>query len=89
MKATYDASEPRNPEYQNKIFPDEKGVPCTDTMYRYEVSPKDPDDMECTIIQVKNGLLHGSPAICYHDGLEEEWENGVFIKTLELPYNYR
>jgi len=86
---------PRNPELENKVFNDEKGKPYQGQ--RFIIPPYDPErlnrelDTSDDSIEVwyKKGKIHGDPGIKYPDGLAEEWEEGKYVKTMDLPYHLR
>ncbi|MCL2411889.1 MAG: hypothetical protein FWC97_09640 [Treponema sp.] len=79
---------PRQPQLQNKVFKDDKGVPYNGQ--RVIVVPtKDKNYFSGYIetwVTYNNGKLHGNPAIIYPDGLEEEWDNGKFVKISSPAY---
>lgn len=47
---------------------------------------------ETIVIYFKDGLIHNDineAAVIFEDGLEEIWQNGVFIGIKEKPFNKR
>ena len=79
----------RQLEWEGKIFCDSDDKPHNGEMF-YDI----PDDSYTTgflttILHFKDGKIHGSPAIIYPDGMEEEWDNGAFVKVIKPPYAER
>jgi hypothetical protein len=89
------ADKPRNNEYEDKIYTDEKGKPYQGQ--RFIIPPYDTERLKRELnagddsieVWYKDGKLHGDPAIEYPDGLAEEWDNGKFVKTMRLPFHLR
>jgi antitoxin component YwqK of YwqJK toxin-antitoxin module len=78
---------PREPEKVGKIFTDKNGKKYNGK-YFYRI----PDVNEitgfiATELNYLDGKLHGSPAISYPDGQQEEWKNGNFVKILRFPFD--
>jgi hypothetical protein len=78
------ADKPRSNEYEDKIYTDEKGNKYQGQ--RFIILPDSGDFPNIKSIEV--WYLDGCPAIVYSDGLSEEWENGKFVKTINLPYHF-
>ena len=78
----------RQPELIGKTFTDEDGHKYEGWRYltKYTNNPEYPTGMIITDVQYRNGKVHGNPAIVYQDGQEEQWDNGQFVKILELPF---
>jgi len=81
------ADKPRSNEYEDKVYTDEKGKPYQGQ--RFIILPNQDDFPNIKSIEVwyLDGKLDGRPAIVYPDGLAEEWDNGKFVKTIDLPYH--
>jgi hypothetical protein len=58
-------------------------------MYLDQYDPEATGGIRTTVYHFKEGKLHGTPAIQYPDGLEEDWDNGNFIKISLLPWSER
>ena len=84
-------SQSRQPELQKKVFADPDGKKYEGK--RYIINPTSDSNYSTGYINCEvnyhNGKIHGSPAITFPDGLEEEWNNGKFVKILSLPYSNR
>ncbi|MDR0313992.1 MAG: hypothetical protein LBI14_10385 [Treponema sp.] len=80
---------PREKELVGKVFTDEEGRPYQGQRFILRRDESYVQGFEETGVCYRDGKIHGSPAIEYHDGLKEEWENGNFIKVLKLPYAER
>jgi hypothetical protein len=80
---------PRQPELLNKIFTDDKGNKYEGQRFILIPDSRRTTGYVETEINYLHGKIHGSPAIIYNDGLSEAWENGKFIKILDLPYSQR
>jgi hypothetical protein len=80
---------PRQANLINKRFNDENGKPLEGLRFIKINDERMPTGFSTTRINYHNGKIHGSPAIVYSDGLEEEWNEGVFIKVLYPPYDQR
>jgi hypothetical protein len=78
---------PREKELIGKIFKDKDGKPYQDVRWLCVPNKEYAMGAVITIINYRDGKLHGSPAIKYPDGWEEEWEDGNFIKVLRPPFN--
>jgi hypothetical protein len=79
----------RQPELLNKRFNDAHGKPLEGLRFININDEKMPTGFSSTKINYHKGKIHGSPAITYPDGLEEEWNEGVFVKILYPPYHLR
>jgi len=76
---------PREKELIGKVFKDENGIPYQGQRFIQVVNLDTITGFMDTEMNYLNGKAHGNPAIIYPDGLEEQWENGSFIKTTHLP----
>jgi hypothetical protein len=79
----------RQSELAGKIFSDKNGNKYEGQRFIDIFNPGYPTGFLSTEIHYFNGRIHGSPAIIYPDGLEEEWREGSFVKTLAGPYSNR
>jgi len=78
---------PRNPEYEDRIFSDDKGNKYQGTMFSMTPDFNQPLSFLNIEIYFKDGKIDGERAIKYPDGYEETWENGKFVKVYALPYS--
>ncbi|MDR0312708.1 MAG: hypothetical protein LBI14_03850 [Treponema sp.] len=78
---------PREKELIGKIFKDKDGKPYQDVRFLQVPNRKYATGYMVTVLNFRDGKLHGSPAIVYPDGWEEDWEDGNFIKVSRPPYN--
>ena len=91
MKNKEKYMKPRESDLTGKVFSDDDG----NKYQGLRVIQVPTDDEESifgvieTYVEYNEGKFHGKPAIKYPDGLEEEWDNGIFVKVLELPYKER
>jgi len=84
------ADKPRSNEYEDKVFTDEKGIKYQGQLFKPLPQSDDIRNQRCypcIEFWFLDGKLHGNPAIVYPDGLEEEWIDGKFVKTLQLPFH--
>jgi hypothetical protein len=84
------ADKPRSNEYEDKVFTDKNGIKYQGQRFIPQPQFNDIEDdrsYPCIEIWYLDGKLHGSPAIVYPDGLEEEWTDGKFEKILQLPFH--
>jgi hypothetical protein len=81
--------EPRQPELANKIFYDENKKKYNGQRFLQKADNEMPSGITLTEVNYLNGKIHGNPAIIYPDGLEEDWQNGNFVKVNKLPYAQR
>jgi hypothetical protein len=79
----------RQPELNNKTFTDKKGTKYEGQRFIKIPNPDMPTGFQTIEIHYLHGKIHGSPAIIYPDGREEEWENGNFTQLLAVPYPKR
>jgi hypothetical protein len=79
----------RQPELAGKIFTDKNSVKYEGLRFIKIPNLKMPTGFQTIEIHYLHGKIHGSPAIIYPDGREEEWENGSFTQLLALPYPKR
>jgi hypothetical protein len=79
----------RQPNLTNKRFTDEKGKLLEGLRFINVNDENMPTGFTTTRINYYHGKIHGSPAIVYPDGLEEEWNEGIFVKILYPPYSQR
>jgi hypothetical protein len=79
----------RQPELSGKIFTDKNGAKYEGQRFIKIPDLNMPTGFQTIEIHYLHGKLHGSPAIVYPDGQEEEWENGNFTQLLALPYPKR
>jgi hypothetical protein len=80
----------RSPEYQHKIFSNPEDKKLYEGLMFFDVPDLNhPTGFSSTQIFFSDGKVHGNPAIIYPDGLEEQWEKGVFVRVTELPYSSR
>jgi hypothetical protein len=79
----------RLPELIGKIFSDENGLRYDGQRFIKIPNPNMPTGFQTTEINYLHGKIHGSPAIVYPDGQEEEWNDGNFVQLLALPYSQR
>ena len=78
---------PRDPELQDKVFTDENGEKYNGQRFIMSADDAFFDGYSKTEVWYKDGKIHGT--IVYSDGLEEQWENGKYVKTLYLPFCQR
>jgi hypothetical protein len=81
--------EQRQPELTGKIFTDKNGIKYEGQRFIKIPNPDMPTGFQTIEVHYLHGKIHGSPAIVYPDGSEEEWENGDFKQLLALPYSKR
>ena len=79
--------EPREPDLIDKVFKDDDGEPLNGQYFLSVRNEKERFSTHTTEYNYYNGKIHGEQAIIYPDGLEETWENGVFIKINRPPYH--
>jgi len=75
---------PREPEKIGQIFKDEDGKPLEGQKVLKQPDEDSTTGFIDTFYSFKNGKIHGTPAIEYPDGQEEDWDNGSFVK-IALP----
>jgi len=80
---------PREPEREDQIYKDKNGKPLNGQYFIAKPIEEGTVLYDLTELNYFKGKIHGEPAICYHDGLEETWENGKFLRIKNLPYPER
>ena len=75
---------PREPKLIGKSFLKEN-KPLNGRYVYKTPNPNHPTGWTKTVYFFKNGKLHGTPAMIYPDGREEDWDNGNFIKISFMP----
>jgi len=90
MKSFEDlTSPPREPELAGKCTTDDEGKPLNGEYALGYYDPESPVYYTRTIYNYKDGKIHGSPAIIYPDGQEEDWDKGEFVKISLIPFDER
>ncbi len=74
-------------KYEHKVVK-KNGVPLQGIHYMLV----DKEDLSKSVkINFKDGKIHHNDdmgyAVWHPDGLTEDWDNGVFLKIVDLPYN--
>ena len=80
---------PRQPELIGQVFTDKNNVKYEGQRFIQINDKSMPTGFITTEINYLHGKIHGKPAIIYPDGLEEDWDNGTFIKVSGLPFPQR
>ena len=80
---------PREPELIGKTFSAEDGTLLEGPYFFNEPNEEYATGFKTTEYNYKNGKIHGSPAIMYPDGQEEDWDNGNFVEISLLPWSER
>jgi hypothetical protein len=75
--------QPREPILQNGVFYEKDGVTLLEGRRNLMIHDDDsPHGFKVTEYYYKDGKIHGSPGIFYHDGRMEKWEDGRFIEEI-------
>ena len=90
MSSRGETMKPREPELEGKVFCDPKTKEPYEGL-RLIMIPDDtmPTYHDITKVWYEEGKLHGTPAIAYSDGQEEDWLNGTFVRVSRLPFHQR
>jgi hypothetical protein len=78
---------PRIKELIGQVFIDKDGNPFQDTIFFTTPAPHLVSGTRDIVIEFLDGKVHGTPAIRFYDGQQENWENGNFVEILYPPYN--
>jgi hypothetical protein len=79
----------RYPDLVDERKKDREGEDCNGQFFFSYPLPSAPTGMGYDMVYFTDGKVHGSPAVVCYDGLEEEWEQGKFIKILKPPFSER
>ncbi|MDR0319902.1 MAG: hypothetical protein LBI28_00220 [Treponema sp.] len=78
---------PRIKDLVGQVLTNKDGSPLQGTMVFATPAPHCVSGTRDIIIEFLDGKIHGTPAIRFSDGQQEDWENGNFIKVVHPPYN--
>jgi len=80
---------PRESNLIGKQFKDDDGKLLQGPFYFTITDLTQPTGVLATFYHYKDGLIHGSPAIAYPDGQEEDWEMGNFVRISQVSFSER